>query len=101
MKESWSRSEPPIALEPLAVAHLLRPAFPHCKVSHCWPLGGGLINTNIKAMLSDGTSVVLRLYHRGAAEALREAAVLRHVGQKVPVAHVFYVAPDNPVTGHA
>jgi aminoglycoside phosphotransferase (APT) family kinase protein len=96
MKENWTRSEPPIALDRQAVASLLG-----CKLSSCEPLGGGLINTNIKVVRSDGMRVVLRLYHRGATEALREAAVLRHIAQKVPVARVLHVAPDNPVTGHA
>lgn len=90
MRERWTRTTPVLALEREEAEALIRPALPDARVLRLEPLGGGHSNTNIRAVLDDG-SVVLRLYQRDPGQAAKEAALATLVAGKVPAPRYLHV----------
>ena len=102
MRQSWERDSAEIALDRAAVAKLLAPVFPGAAVTRFGRVSGGLVNTNLKVLLAGRSApVLLRIYQRDATQGLKEAALIRHFGSRVPVPELFHAAETNPVTGHA
>ena len=102
MRQSWERDSAEIALDRAAVAQLLAPVFPGAAVIGFERVSGGLVNTNFKVVLGGrAAALLLRMYQRAADHGLKEAALVRHLGPRVPVAELFHAAENNPVTGHA
>lgn len=102
MRQSWERERAEIALDRAAAAKLLAPVFPGAAVTRFERVSGGLVNTNLKVVLAGRPApVLLRIYQRDAAQGLKEAALIRRLGPRVPVPELLYAAKSNPVTGHA
>jgi aminoglycoside phosphotransferase (APT) family kinase protein len=102
MRQSWERDSAEIALDRAALAKLLAPVFPGAAVTRFARVSGGLVNTNLKVLLAGRSApVLLRIYQRDATQGLKEAALIRHFGSRVPVPELFHAAETNPVTGHA
>ncbi|WP_119459889.1 phosphotransferase [Rhodospirillaceae bacterium SYSU D60014] len=100
MRERWTRSTPELRLDHAAVGLLLRPVFPDAEVAGIERTKGGLMNTNIRVELSGRAEpVLLRLYQRDPALALKEMRLGREIASRVPVARFIHFAHDNPVTG--
>jgi len=78
------------------VQQIIDYAFPGLRATDVQVLSGGLINTNLKVLLtSDRPPVVLRLYRDGAAICRKEVALLNQVSQTVPVPKVLHSEPDG------
>lgn len=101
MRERWTRSTPELRLDHAAVGLLLRPAFPEAEIAGIEYVTGGLMNTNIRVTLSGRAEpVLLRLYQRDPALALKEMRLGRKIASHVPVARFIHFAEGNPATGH-
>ncbi len=90
MRERWTRTTPVLALAREEAEALIGPALPGARVQWLEPLGGGHSNTNIRAVLDEG-SAVLRLYQRDPAQAAKEAALAKLVAGKVPAPRYLHV----------
>jgi aminoglycoside phosphotransferase (APT) family kinase protein len=102
VRQGWERDSAEIALDRAAIAELLAPAFPRAAIAGFERVSGGLVNTNLKIMLRDRSApVLLRIYQRDAEQGLKEAALIRILGPRVPVPELLYAVDSNPVTGHA
>ena len=100
MRERWQRGTCELALDAAAAARLLEPIFPGAVVTSAEPIGGGLANTNIRAVLAGRSEPVrLRLYQQDPPQARKEAAVSRLIASRVPVPGFLHVADSNPITG--
>ncbi|MBV9420874.1 MAG: phosphotransferase [Alphaproteobacteria bacterium] len=91
MRERWQRTSPVLNVTPREAEALLRPALGDTSVVAVEPLSGGLSNTNLRARLADGSSLVLRLYQRDPTQARKEAAISALIGSKVPVPRYHHV----------
>lgn len=102
MREDWERQSDHLELSGPEVARLLTPAFPGTAIRDFAVVTGGKANTSLKVTLAEPDRIVLlRLFVRDADSGAKEAAILRRLGNRVPVPEVFHFVADNPVSGHA
>ncbi|HTO82579.1 MAG TPA: phosphotransferase, partial [Methylomirabilota bacterium] len=100
MREQWQRGTPELTLDAAAAGRLLEPLFPGAVVTALEPARGGLANTNIRVALAGRAApVLLRLYQQDPPQARKEAAVVRLIGDQVPVPRFLHVSDTNPITG--
>jgi Ser/Thr protein kinase RdoA (MazF antagonist) len=84
VEEGWQRRHPHLDLDRDAIRRLIGTAVLEAEV-----LSGGLRNTNYRLYLADEPrAVVLRLYTAEAAACAREVALMRLLGERVPVPRV-------------
>src|ERR1700680_4008796 len=89
VEEGWQRRHPHVLLDREAMRSLLGVAVLDSEV-----LSGGLRNTNYKLRLAgEEPPAVLRLYTAEAAACAREVALMRLVGERVPVPRVLSADP--------
>jgi len=89
MERDWEKryATPHISIE--RIVELLREAGCERPVRACDDLGGGCVNLNMHLRLgAPEEDVVLRFYLRDAAAAAKEAALLTHLADVVPVPRV-------------
>lgn len=97
VEEGWRRPYPHVQLDRAVIERLLGVG-----VERAVLLSGGLRNTNYRVELANALSksaspCVLRLYTADAAACAREVALMRLVGDRVPVPRVLQADPSaNP-----
>ena len=102
MREHWPREMPALDIDAAGVALLLEPLFGTRAIESVTQVAGGLTNTNLRVRLAGRSDdLLLHLYQRGPEIARTEVALMRHIGDRVPVQRLRYFADQNPLTGHA
>ena len=102
MRELWPRETPALEIDAAGVALLLEPLFGMSTIESVTTVEGGLTNTNLRVRLAGlSDDLLLHVYQRGPEIARTEVALMRHIGDRVPVQRLRYFADSNPLTGHA
>jgi aminoglycoside phosphotransferase (APT) family kinase protein len=92
MRERWTRTTPFVQIGEEEAAEPIRPALGDVNITGIAPIRGGHSNTNIRVDLESAPhSIVLRLYQRDPAVALKEAAISKLVSGKVPAPRYLHV----------
>ncbi len=82
-EDDWERTVPPVAVERDDVDALLGPLGPARSLTL---LSMGKANTNLRVDRHHGPPLVVRIYQRDPDALLREQALWRRVGDRVPIA---------------
>lgn len=99
MRERWTRTTPFVQIGEEEAAELIRPALGDVNITGIAPIRGGHSNTNIRVDLESAPhSIVLRLYQRDPAVALKEAAISKLVSGKVPAPRYLHVGTQASET---
>lgn len=101
MREKWNRATAELQLSNDELTQLIKQTFPGRRVIASELAKGGLANTNIKLILDgDQPPLLLRMFLRDPAQALKERRIYQLIHGTVPAPQVFHFANDNPVTAH-
>lgn len=90
MKTGWERNKPLISPDDQTVTHMLQNFLNGRKIVHIELLGGGLSNSNLKIILENKETFVLRMYNESGLKAKIEMEVLELVENILPVPRVLY-----------
>jgi aminoglycoside phosphotransferase (APT) family kinase protein len=89
---------PQVSFSLSQIEKLVAPAFPGRKVLSSAAAEGGLANTNICVTL-EHKHILLKLFQRDPAQALKEVRLNEFVAGTVPTAKVYFFGETNEVTG--
>ncbi|WP_113928019.1 aminoglycoside phosphotransferase family protein [Bacillus sp. P14.5] len=90
MKTGWERSKPLIIPEDQTITSMLQDFLNGRKIEKIEILSGGLSNSNLKIILENKVTVVLRIYNDPGSKAQIEMKVLELVENILPVPQVLY-----------
>ncbi|WP_421383400.1 phosphotransferase family protein [Bacillus salacetis] len=90
MKTGWERNKPFISPDHQTVTHMLQNFLNGRKIVQIEPLGGGLSNSNLKIIVDNKDTFVLRIYNESGVKAKVEMKVLELVENTLPVPRVLY-----------
>ena len=99
MRENWSRPYPAAVLSPEAASALVRSLPGRPKVLRVTELSGGMANTNLRLDLAGHPPVVLRLFQRDPAQAVKERAIHALAAERSLPAPRLLGSGDDPATG--
>ncbi|WP_456272411.1 phosphotransferase family protein [Bacillus sp. AK031] len=90
MKTGWERNKPLISPDDQTITHMLQDFLNGRKIAKIEILGGGLSNSNLKIILENKETFVLRIYNESGLKAKVEMKVLDLVENTLPVPQVLY-----------
>ncbi|RIW28935.1 aminoglycoside phosphotransferase family protein [Bacillus salacetis] len=90
MKTGWERSKPLIHPDYHTITKMLQDFLKGTKIAKIEILGGGLSNSNLKIILENEETVVLRIYNDVGSKAKIEKNVLERAANILPVPRVLY-----------
>ncbi|WP_225766153.1 phosphotransferase family protein [Inquilinus sp. Marseille-Q2685] len=99
MRENWSRPYPAALLSPDQASALVRSLPGQPAVLRVTELSGGLANTNLRLDLDGHPPVVLRLFQRDPAQAVKERAIHALTAGRGLPAPKLLGSGDDPATG--